>query len=406
MVFQRRSKWWAKVRWTGGEVRTSAGREKRLAQSLERRLWRLVECARTGTQPERDQREWLATCEPSLRTKIDKAGLLPEGLRTAAAVSNLDGLVSEYLAGLEASDRTPGYVGQQRQRLTTTLQGMRAQRLADLTKERLRLWLAEQRRGNARFGIKSCNHYQRAVQGFTRWLWLSGRADADALQGMKPLNARADVRVDRRPFTDVELALLLNHVKSDETASKMNGTDRYWVYRLGAEAALRKGEIQSLTVASFDLNGTRPSVRVEARDSKNRRTASVPLSREFAAGLKAYLGLKLPNAHAFNMLTADAVTRALRRDIAAARAAWIAEADGREREDREQSDTLKPFDAKGQRLDFHSLRHTAVTNWMRTVGNPKVVARLARLQSIELLNRYAHALDDDLVAAVNGTKVG
>ncbi len=52
----------------------------------------------------------------------------------------------------------------------------------------------------------------------------------------------------------------------------------------------------------------------------------------------------------------------IRRDLAAARTAWLAEAtDPAERAIREATNFLKYEDAEGEFADFHSLRHRFVT---------------------------------------------
>ena len=89
-------------------------------------------------------------------------------------------------------------------------------------------------------------------------------------------------------------------------------------------------------------------------------------------------------------------------DLAAARAAWIHEADDeKERQHREASDFLKYRDSQGRFADFHSLRHTFVTNLCKANVSPKTAQTLARHSDIRLtMNIYTHVDDQEQAAAI------
>jgi hypothetical protein len=54
----------------------------------------------------------------------------------------------------------------------------------------------------------------------------------------------------------------------------------------------------------------------------------------------------------------------LKRDLARARAIWIAKAtDPASRQRRVESSFLSPIDSAGRVVDFHALRHGFVTPW-------------------------------------------
>src|SRR5690606_24988054 len=112
---------------------------------------------------------------------------------------------------------------------------------------------------------------------------------------------------------------------------------------------------------------------------------------------------KLPDAPAFRLPRRDAMAAMLRADLAAARVAWIEEApEGSElRQKREQSDLLAEVDAAGDVVDFHSLRHTFITNLAASGVHPKVAQELARHSTITLtMDRYAHAAWESMTAAL------
>jgi hypothetical protein len=63
------------------------------------------------------------------------------------------------------------------------------------------------------------------------------------------------------------------------------------------------------------------------------------------------------------------------------------------REDREASDFLRYTDHAGRKADFHSLRHSFVTNLASSGVHPKMAQTLARHSTITLtMDRYSHCL--------------
>jgi hypothetical protein len=74
---------------------------------------------------------------------------------------------------------------------------------------------------------------------------------------------------------------------------------------------------------------------------------------------------------------------------------------GKEKEQREASDFLAYRDREGGVADFHSLRHTFITNLVNAGVMPKDAKELARHSTITLtMDRYAHVGIRDTAAAV------
>ena len=60
-------------------------------------------------------------------------------------------------------------------------------------------------------------------------------------------------------------------------------------------------------------------------------------------------------------------------------------------------------DPQGRVYDFHALRHQYITDLYRAGAHPKVIQTLARHSTIRLtMDRYTHAPDEDLQAALEG----
>ena len=82
-----------------------------------------------------------------------------------------------------------------------------------------------------------------------------------------------------------------------------------------------------------------------------------------------------------------------RKDLEAARKVWQKEAenDAAETERRSESTLLCPVDDAGRVADFHSLRHTFISNLAASGVHPKVAQQLARHSTITLtMDRYSH----------------
>ena len=90
-------------------------------------------------------------------------------------------------------------------------------------------------------------------------------------------------------------------------------------------------------------------------------------------------------------------------DLGAARTFWIAETETEEEEKRrEASDFLRYKNFAGKYADFHSLRHTFITNLGRAKVSPKAAQTLARHSDISLtMNIYSHISEEEQIAAIN-----
>jgi hypothetical protein len=92
----------------------------------------------------------------------------------------------------------------------------------------------------------------------------------------------------------------------------------------------------------------------------------------------------------------------LRKDLAAARKAWIAEVKTiAEKEVREKSDFLKYKNAAGEVVDFHATRHTYISSIVAGGASVKTAQELARHSNPSLtIGRYSHARFHDIAGAL------
>ena len=162
------------------------------------------------------------------------------------------------------------------------------------------------------------------------------------LAHLAKLNAKLDIRRERRALSTDELARIINAAETSKTTFRgLDGSTRAMLYRLAAMTGLRVSELASLTPPSFDLAADTPTVTLEAGYSKRRREDVLPLHPDLAARLRQWLSEREQPADDERVIltlnrTADAKRQRLfpgtwtekgapmfRIDLKAARLAWL-----------------------------------------------------------------------------------
>ena len=155
-------------------------------------------------------------------------------------------------------------------------------------------WLADQRQGRTDdqgqsklgLGIASGNHYIGSVKSFGNWLMKSRRWPENPFAHLSRINAKVDVRHERRALSNAELSHLIEAAeRSRETVRGLDGATRGMLYRTAVMTGLRASELASLTSSSFDLKADPPTLTLEAGYSKHRREDVLPIHSDLAARL-------------------------------------------------------------------------------------------------------------------------
>ena len=366
--------------------------------------------------------------------------------------------LEEFRTSLESKGNTADHVALTVNRVVAAFDGCQFKKLADLNAGRIANWLAEQRKpkqdieqdllplmrelrdagqslqaiadklnakkrltqrgaawtlagvrrvlrsdkeGNlvAGLGIASSNHHLVALKSFGSWLVKDRRSPENSFAHLSRLNERVDVRHERRALNADELSRMVHAAeRSEKTFRGLDGATRAMVYRLAAMTGLRANELASLTPASFDLAADTPIVTLEAGYSKRRREDVLPLHLNLAARLRQWLSeherasdgesviLSMKRAagvkpeRLFPGTWPDKAAEMLRIDLEAAGVGYATEAGI---------------------ADFHSLRHTFISNLAAGGVHPKLAQQLARHSTITLtMDRYSHVGLLDMTAAL------
>ncbi len=190
-----------------------------------------------------------------------------------------------------------------------------------------------------------------------------------------------DTRRKRRPLTDTELMALVNATRAASDSFRgLAGKDRAALYVLAANTGLRASELASLTPASFDFSDEPATVRVLGAYTKNHEQAVLPLRADVASVMRAWIGDRPSSGLLWpGTWILKASAKMIRRDLKAAKVEYVID---------------------GRYADFHSLRHTYISNLARGGVHPRVAMELARHKKLELtMNVYTHVYNGDLAKA-------
>jgi integrase len=366
--------------------RLPAFTSKAASEEMGRNLVKLVAYHKaSGGQTDPALTRFLTGLPAKLREKLVSIGLLAAD--RVATAKPLSEHLDDFALALTAKGNSPFHVETVTGRARRVLvDGCGYRFYGDISASRVMQHLHTLRAGNGTkpgISAQTFNFYLGAVKQFCRWMLKDRRAVESPVAHLSGLNVKTDRRRDRRAFTVPELVGLLDTTAGASDRYGMAGTDRAMLYRLAVETGLRSGELRSLTRACFALGGESPTVTVEAAYSKHRRQDTLPLRPALAAELRTFLAMLAPGAPVFRIPTDhhDAADM-FREDVEAAGIAY-------------RDDT-------GRVADFHSLRHTFITNLANGGVHPKVAQALARHSTITLtMDRYSHTLFGEQAEALD-----
>ena len=259
------------------------------------------------------------------------------------------------------------------------------------------------------YSLQTCNHYIRAIKAFCNWLVKYNRLVRHPLLAVELFNAEEDRRHARRALVPEEFRYLLKAAETGGTVESISGRDRRMLYILAAWTGFRKGELGSVTLRHFKLDGDYPTLRIAASYSKRRREDAQFLHPDVVSIFKEWIGKRKPELDEILFPVSGKTCGRERKtaemvetDLKSARKTWINEAKTTaEREAREASDFLKYVDTHGKYADFHGLRHTFISNLCRAGVMPQTAQVLARHSDIKLtMNIYTHVAPEEQAAAI------
>jgi hypothetical protein len=192
----------------------------------------------------------------------------------------------------------------------------------------------------------------------------------------------ADIRKRRRALEPVEMQALFDATRTGPNRYDLTGPARALLYAVAYVTGFRRGALAKLTPAQFDLDADYPTVTLTAKTSKNHKSQVNPLSVDLADELRHFLTGHPAKKLLWPGRWVENSAKMIRADLDAAGIA------------------VNVMDAHGSnRLDFHCLRHSALTHAARSAPL-HVVQKLAGHSSPNVTAKYTHATNDDLRTAI------
>ncbi len=281
-------------------------------------------------------------------------------------------------------------------------------RLSDMTATAIEAWMMQQE--SAGMGARTLNVARSAAVAFAAWCRKTRRLASNPMRDLPRADESSDRRRKRRALTQREFRLLLAATRRRPVLEAMTvrrgknagqpkanvresvkvelgrlGWERALIYKTFVMTGLRKKELASITIGQAVLDGPKPHLMLHGKDAKNGKAASIPLTAELAADLRAWVADWLgrarqaaseagksipltlpPEEKLLNVPTA--LVKILNRDLKLA--------------------GIPKADARGRTVDVHSLRHTFCT-WMQMAG---IVGRKTQAA----MRHSSRALTDDV----------
>lgn len=348
------------------ELRDHIGKVRRFAACSDRKmsrlfgnqLQRLISFKLANEPPDGNLTHWLENVPVKLRTHLAQIGLL-DANRAAAGKP-----LAEHLADFRRSiGDTTKHACCSHNALLRLFKDCSFVYWSDIEPVRLDNYLREKFLPESQ---RTFNFYLKAAQQFCRWMVRNRLAVETPIPHLQTVVV-TDPKVVRRTLSEDKLVELLEVTANAPKRCGMTGLERAWLYRLAAETGLRRGQLASLKVSSFDFENC--TVTAKASYSKNLKENTLPLLRETAMELRCFLSDKLSEVKAFNV--PEKTGKMLQKDLEAIGVPYIDEA--------------------GERFDFHAIRHTFCTILGK---NPEVAGRVAQKfmqhQSSAMTDRYTH----------------
>lgn len=319
-----------------------------------------------------------------------------KGRAANAQQQPIESHIADFIQGLKDQARTGQYIKTTETRIRRLIDAAGVIALADMQISSVNRGLAVTCETHT-LSDQSRQHYVRAIVTFARWLEVDGRVAVNPIQHLKAGPVVERVR-ERRILSVTEFNWLLQTTSTRTRPNqKVSGPDRAMFYLLMAVTGFRLQEAASLTRENFTEDSGELVVNLAAKSAKNRRRDRKVIPAGQASRARNWLASKAPGELLFPL--PSKFSKSLRRDMAAAREAWIDDGvDATDRKEREANDFCRYVNSAGLFADNHSFRALYCTMALRVSGNEQAILAASRHSNIEVARRYWHPAQDEFAA--------
>lgn len=329
---------------------------------------------RLGTDADK---KWFTDLMPRIQNKLIEWNIVDRRSTTDHLATPLLDHLKVFLETRKARACKEHYITRTESSILRVMNGCGFKMFSDIDGTAVETFLARGRSEDG-YGQGTYNVHLRAFKTFTKWLF-DERGLPDSLIRIK-LIKQTEKRKKRRPLNADEKSRLLSATRNGKHRGRMSAEARYMVYHIALECGLRYSEIKVLRVLSFNFNVSPCTVRVEAENAKGKETDDLILNDKTAAEIKVFLSGKEPTDLAFDLPFGSHAVNMIRRDLEIAGVDYT--------------------DAAGRDIDFHSLRHTFITDLFLAGVPATVVQKLARHKDLATTMLYSHVTQIDKWAAI------
>ncbi len=237
------------------------------------------------------------------------------------------------------------------------------------------------------FAHQTATFFLADARRFVWWLSVKKRVPVrvdllDSVPGFDPKGNRVHAR---RAVTVEELASLLDATQNSTVSIfGLTGRDRYFLYLTAFSTGFRANELAALMPRNFLLTGSTPAVTLSAKQTKNKKPATIPIPPAVAVQLTGFLADRPANSAVWPGGWSKYAAMTLRKDLEAAGVPYVVEGPHGE-----------------EFADFHALRHSFVSALAAAGVGQKELQELARHSDPRLtLGLYTHTTTAQLAGAV------
>jgi len=353
-------KYWVEVKIHNETTKRFAGcTDEEATKEIGRNIERLASFKVANLPPDAQLVRWLEQIPTKLRNRLVEVGLL-DASRFAATKPLLEH-VADFVQSLDLCSKGK-HAQQTASKLRKIIEACKFRFWSDVKASEIEAYLADRRKQG--LSKQTVAYYAKAFRQFSKWMLKEKR-----ITEVPVIHYERPPRNYGRAFELDEFQELLEAALSGPVREGLTGHVRHVCYVFACETGLRRGELRSLTSASFDFKNN--TVFVSGEHTKNGEDAVQEFSTKTARLLKEFIANKMLGVQLFPVPNRSSIM--IKADCRAA--------------------GIEVVDNTGRSLNFHSLRHTCGSFLAASNVHPKIIQEVMRHKDINLtMSRYTHIL--------------
>lgn len=345
---------------------------------------RVRECTKTSDK---------ATAKQILALREAEVAKLREGVIDPSLQSTSQELrrpITEHIDAMINSMHTQGrsetHIEKTQRHIRSIVQFCHAKTLSDLTAEKVERFAVEQRTSGK--SARTIQQKLAAIKQFTSWCVKTDRMRTDPLRNVKKPSPKSDRRLRRRMLLQEEWAWLMRATRNGTTILGISGEERCLLYRTAIATGLRAKELSAVDASM--IHDT--FIALPDQFTKNHQLAKQYISTTLSHDLRNFCKRLGRTAKVFHLSDLNRLSDTLRHDLATAKALYVEDAESdKEKNARKKNSFLAATNEQGEKITFHSLRHTCGA-WLLLSNAPIMhVQKVMRHSTITLtIDTYGH----------------